>query len=570
VGNVTEYTDETYTEAAHYYYRIKARNPAGLTSMNYSNEIDVVTLSDITPPAIQFVKSRGDSHTVVMGFSERVDQITAETAANYTLDNGAAVESAKLALDMQSVILTTTTLLEQSYRLTVQHVEDMAVIPNPMGTEEMDFMHDGIPASAVAFYKLDSLPFADPDYLVVDETENQNNGIAKNGITLAEGILGNSIGFDGVDDFVQFSASESFNINQSAVTLSLWTKLAYKPSELPVAYAPLFDSETDNYVLYGDRGNNELRFKVATSGGAERPGIPDADIKAGEWIHVAGVYDGNQAMVYLNGVLKDTHPITGTVNAGQVATLGKTGSTYFKGSIDQVEVYSRALSAEEIRQIYRYYRILPFGCENDEYTEDIHICSGEAHTFPDGTVGTESMVHVSELTTPSGCDSVITTNLTVISVDVSITQDNGTLRASESASYRWLDCDNTLAVIPGETGRSYTPLSTGNYAAEISMNGCTDTSDCVYVELLGYPGHASADFALYPNPNHGTFTLEIAGTVTQEMSMGIFNASGTRIYEEPALRAGTHLIDLTSFPKGVYFMTIRSKDFVTTMKVIKL
>ncbi len=571
VGNVTEYTDETYTEAAQFYYRIKARNVAGMTSKNFSNEIAVTTLNDITPPAIKFVRSRGDSHTVVVGFSERVDQPTAEATENYTLDNGAAVESARLALDMESVILTTTPLLEQSYRLTVENVKDRADIPNPMDTEERYFMHDAIPGSAVAFYQLDSLPFADPNYLVVDATENHNNGIVKNGAYLTEGVLGNGIAFDGTDDFVQFSASESFDINQSAVTLSLWTKLAYKPSELSVAYAPLFDSETDNYVLYGDRGNNELRFKVVTSGGAERPGIPDADITAGEWIHVAGVYDGAQAMIYLNGVLKDSHPISGTVQAGQIATLGKTGSTYLKGSIDQVEVYSRALPEEEIMQIYEHFRIRPAGCENHFLTEDITICSGESYTFPDGTMGTESMVYVSELTALDDCDSIITTNLTVVAVDVSVTQDGGVLTAGQSgASYRWLDCGNNCAEITGETGQSYTPLSSGNYAVEISMDGCTDTSECLYVELSGYPLHASTDLMLYPNPNQGTFTLEFGGTGNREIRLAITNACGNRVYEETVVSAGTHLVDLSSFQKGVYFITIRSKDFVTTRKIIKL
>jgi glycerophosphoryl diester phosphodiesterase len=571
VGKVTEYTDETYTEATQFYYRIKARNLAGLTSVNYSNEIAVATLNDITAPAIQSVKSRGGSHTVVVGFSERVDQSTAETTTNYTIDNGAEVESARLALDLESVILTTTTLLEQSYMLTVKNVRDRADIPNPMSTEEKYFMHYAIPGSAVAFYELDSLPFADPNYLVVDETENQNNGIVKNGAYLTEGVLGNGIAFDGVDDFVQFSASESFNINQNSVSLLLWTKLSCKPSELSVAYAPLFDSETDNYVLYGDRGNNELRFKVATSGGAERPGIPDADIKAGEWIHVAGVYDGAQAMIYLNGVLKDAHAISGTVNAGQIATLGKTGSTYFKGSIDQVEVYSRALPEEEIMQIYEHYRIKRAGCENYFLTEDMSICSGESYTFPDGAVGTKSVVHVSELTTMDGCDSMITTYLTVIAVDASVTQNEGIITAGESgASYQWLDCDNNFEEIMGETGQSYAPLSSGNYAVEISMDGCTDTSECLHVQHLGLPLHSSSGFILYPNPNQGTFTLEFGGTGDRELILEIVSASGKRIYKDTVIRAGTLQIDISSIEKGVYILTVRSKDFLTTRKIIKL
>ncbi len=351
VGAVTEYLDDTYMETQQNYYRIKARNVAGLSSINYSNEIAVITLNDLTPPVISFVTSRGGS-TVVIGFSERIDKTTAETASNYSLNYDETVESVILAHDQESVILTTSPLDEQSYVLTVKNVLDRADTPNNIVTVSTLFLHYGIPESAVAFYNLDSLPFADPDYLVLDETENENTGLARNGAYTTEGILGNAIGFDGVDDYVQFATSSSFDINASAVTVSLWAKLPYKPTELPVRYAPLFDSETDNYVVYGDRGNNELRFKVVTSGGAERPGIHGDEIVTGEWILVTGVYDGTNAMVYLNGILKDSHPITGTVKTGQVATLGKTGTTYLTGSIDQVEVYSRALSQEEIMAMY--------------------------------------------------------------------------------------------------------------------------------------------------------------------------------------------------------------------------
>jgi hypothetical protein len=236
-----------------------------------------------------------------------------------------------------------------------------------------------------------------------------------------------------------------------------------------------------------------------------------------------------------------------------------------------VEVYSRALPEEEIMQIYEYYMIRPAGCENHFLTEDITICSGELYTFPDGTVGSESVVYVSALTAQDGCDSIITTNLTVVAVDVSVTQDGGVLTAGQSgASYRWLDCGNNCAEITGETDRSYTPLSSGNYAVEISMDGCTDTSECLYVELQGLPLRASTDIKLYPNPNQGTFTLEFGGTGNREIGLAITNACGNRVFEETLVKAGTHLVDLYAFPKGVYFITIRSEDFVTTRKIIKL
>ena len=397
VGDVTEFIDETYMESHQYYYRIKAKNLAGLSSANYSNELGVSTLNDITPPLLEYISSRGDSTTVVVGFTERVDRVTAETQANYTLNHGAIVNSVRMAKDMQSVILTTTPLAEPSYTLTVKNIKDLALTPNTIVTVSKVFLHEGLQESTVAFYRLDSVYTQDVNEVILDETVNENTGILMNGVSAVEGILGNALDFDGVDDFVQFSSSPSFDINAEAVSVSLWTKLAYKPTELPVAYGPLFDSETDNYVLYEDRGNSELRFKVSTSSSAERPGIPDSDIPTGEWIHVVGVYDGAHAMIYLNGELKDSHAITGTVKPGQVATLGKTGTVYFTGSIDQVEVYKRALSGEEIMAMYQGIRMSPMGFEPGNVVlneaevngTDVKLTWAEASNYESSIMGYE-------------------------------------------------------------------------------------------------------------------------------------------------------------------------------------
>ena len=67
------------------------------------------------------------------------------------------------------------------------------------------------------------------------------------------------------------------------------------------------------------------------------------------------------------------------------------------------------------------------------------------------------------------------------------TTQNGTqLTADQTgATYQWLDCDNNYAIINGETNQSYNPAGTGNYAVEVNMNGCVDTSACFLVAYTG-------------------------------------------------------------------------------------
>ena len=110
-------------------------------------------------------------------------------------------------------------------------------------------------------------------------------------------------------------------------------------------------------------------FKVKDGNGLfSRPGISEDDLVLNEWIHVAGVYNGKEAMIYLNGVLMDHHATTGIGNLGlnQSAQLGRDGGNYFKGSIDEFKIYERPLSRQEVIDLYEFNTSL---CDYSEYFE---------------------------------------------------------------------------------------------------------------------------------------------------------------------------------------------------------
>jgi hypothetical protein len=125
----------------------------------------------------------------------------------------------------------------------------------------------------------------------------------------------------------------------------------------------IFDSQADDYVLYLDKGAQELRFKVTTSTGAARPGIPESGLVAGEWLHVAGVYDGSagEARIYLGGALQDVHDVSGAVRSTpQRPAFGRNGTEdgvtpippeqlYLWGRLDDFGVWNRALLVDELR-----------------------------------------------------------------------------------------------------------------------------------------------------------------------------------------------------------------------------
>ena len=351
VGDTTSYIDETMVESTTFYYRVKAVNLPGIASANYSNEVMVTTLTDQQPPKVSSIVAFGRADRLVVGYNELVDPAGAVNLENYQILPGITITQAMLNLDSTSVTLHVSPMAENTpYTLIVKGVQDQASIPNLLVEPlEVPFQFKPWLPSTVAVWDMNDIETAQ----LTDYSGNNNHATLKNGLGFGPGQAGNGLLFDGVDDMAQIPASPSLDINGSAVSISLWAKFDFLPSELPGAYGPTFDSEGDNYVIYEDKANNELRFKVTTDRSAERPGIVAADVKKDVWLHLVGVYDGAAAKIYLNGQLKDSHLLTGNVRPGQVATLGFSQTSYLKGSLDEIHIFNRALTTDEILFLFK-------------------------------------------------------------------------------------------------------------------------------------------------------------------------------------------------------------------------
>jgi hypothetical protein len=77
---------------------------------------------------------------------------------------------------------------------------------------------------------------------------------------------------------------------------------------------------------------------------------------AGIWYHAAVTYDDATIRLYLNGTLQasvaSTRSMVNTVYPLRIGNISDTAAEYYAGVIDEVAVFSRALSADEVRQQY--------------------------------------------------------------------------------------------------------------------------------------------------------------------------------------------------------------------------
>jgi hypothetical protein len=72
---------------------------------------------------------------------------------------------------------------------------------------------------------------------------------------------------------------------------------------------------------------------------------------------------------------------------------------------------------------------------------------------------------------------------------------------------------------------------------------------------------------IYPNPTNDILTIETS--VPALHTIEITSLNGQLLYSDK-IEGSSHQIDLSSFQKGLYFITIRSRDYVRTEKIIKL
>ncbi len=122
---------------------------------------------------------------------------------------------------------------------------------------------------------------------------------------------------------------------------------------------------------------------------------------------------------------------------------------------------------------------------NPIYSETITatICEGDSYILGTQTF-TEAGTYTEVFTSQSGCASTVILSISIKQIDKTVTFNGSILIASEdSASYQWIDYGNGNVPIPGETNRSFTPSRSGEYAVNITKNGCSVKSNCMMAEI---------------------------------------------------------------------------------------
>ena len=456
------------------------------------------------------------------------------------------------------------------------------------------------------------------------DSSGNNNHMINNGATLSSDRFSNSnsaYSFDGVNDYMGIT-SPAFQIGEtSSFTVSFWVNKANTTFGMPYWHGL---TQTQGgagkfvHFMQASATGNNMHWGTNKQGSAWV--WAQSTYTVGVWEHWAGVYDNKNMKLYKNGVqvATNSYSYTGATTATMPFYIGSNvinTNSFFSGKIDDFGIWQRALSATEITTLYNGCTgVIIGGTSNitdcDSYTSSngkIYTTSGtysdtimastgcdsvitlhltinssssgsltangcNSYTSPSGNhIWTASGTYTDILPNAMGCDSVITVNLTIIQVDISViaTQQKLTANAG-SATFQWLDCDNAFGIIGGATSSVFQPIANGNYAVEVTQNNCIDTSICFPITTIGIEElNDHNKFVVYPNPSNGELQIR-ANLSNANHSLEIYSLEGKKVFDRNLSieECKGKTISLSNLKDGVYLIQLKSESDIYTSRLV--
>ena len=222
----------------------------------------------------------------------------------------------------------------------------------PTATTTPECGADGL----VAHYPMDE----DGGTTLVDSTTPANNGTLYGAPSWVAGVDNRALYFSGASDYAQVPDDYCLDITND-LTIALWVRPTQLATQDMVKKA--VKDTVDGYEITlatgsGSPSPNKVFFRLndATYGNTYRIASTTSYPTDGNtWIHVAGTYDGltRTMRIYYNGVLENSVAGPSAILTNdEVLRVGQNDSgRYFRGTLDDVRIYNRALSDEEIAEL---------------------------------------------------------------------------------------------------------------------------------------------------------------------------------------------------------------------------
>jgi hypothetical protein len=194
-----------------------------------------------------------------------------------------------------------------------------------------------------------------------------------------------------------------------------------------------------------------------------------------------------------------------------------------------------------------------------ETSQSVHLCLSDSIIIGSKFYSNPG-TYTDTLSSILGCDSIINTLITKADPSIDTTLFNSLLSNDTVASYQWLDCDNNYAPITGATNRLFTYYRSGVYALQLTYYNCIDITDCYRRELQSFESDV---FKIYPNPSNGNFKVE----VTNFGELNFYDSKG-KFVSSLNCTPGINEFSMYSLANGMYILRFISGSKVLTKKLV--
>ncbi|NTW31703.1 MAG: hypothetical protein HGB12_03610 [Bacteroidetes bacterium] len=206
---------------------------------------------------------------------------------------------------------------------------------------------------------------------------------------------GGALNFDGSNDYVDLGSASSLQFGSSDFSISFWIKETNFNN-----YQDIISEDNGNIILRGGTAGDRIILFLNSWGNYRYSGT----LISGAWNYVVVVKNGQTLNWYINGVLSNGGQggtIPATVNAQSNMRLGYL-NTYLNGSLDEVNIYKRVLSAEEVKQNY-----LQRAEYQNSFVNQKNIYVSSVGNVGIGTVSPQVKFHAAGTTRISGANGML-------------------------------------------------------------------------------------------------------------------------------------------------------------------
>jgi hypothetical protein len=220
------------------------------------------------------------------------------------------------------------------------------------GSDAASDASDGgdLASGLVAFYDFDETSGTS----AADSSGNGHTATLVGGATFAAGLENNAVTLSGSGQYVSLPTGIANDLSSFSITA--WVKLTTSPM-----WNRVFDfgTGTNDYMFLTSNSGTTTRFSITTgsSAGEEQTNAPA--LPTGTWEHVAVTLAGATCSLYVQGAQagQSTNVTLTPSSLGNTTQnwLGRSeyaADPYLQGQLDNVRIYSRALTAAEVQQLY--------------------------------------------------------------------------------------------------------------------------------------------------------------------------------------------------------------------------